>query len=187
MNYIEKKINGEEGFSYIDVMIAVVICMIGVLAMTGALVTNLIRSHSMENQAVAKQLATSALESVFSARDIARVGGLEGWDSVGNVGSNVVAGVPRGVFMTGWRPVRVKSGADGVTGTVDDACNAPANCLGNANNPILQKFERQITVTDINDTNFSSIKKRRITIEVRYKLQNIYVQEAISSIIADYR
>jgi hypothetical protein len=141
----------------------------------------------MENQAVAKQLATSALESIFSARDIAKVGGIEGWDSIGNVGSNVVNGTPKGVFMTGWRPVRAKSGADGVTGTVDDACNAPGICAGDANNPLLSKFERQITVTDISDSNFSSIKKRRITVAVRYKLQNIYLQESISSIIADYR
>jgi Tfp pilus assembly protein PilV len=187
MNRKVIKKNSESGFSYIDVMIAIVICMTGVLAMTGALTANLIRSHNMGNQAAAKQLATSALESIFSARDIARAGGLEGWDSVGNVGSNVVDGTPRGIFMTDWRPVRTNGGADGVIGTADDACSGTGDCAGNANNPVQLKFERKITITDINNSAFTRIRKRRIDVEVRYKLQNTYYQETLSSIVADYR
>jgi type II secretory pathway pseudopilin PulG len=187
MNRKVNKKNSESGFSYIDVMIAIVICMVGVLAMTGALTANLVRSHNMGNQTAAKQLAASALESIFSARDIAVTGGLEGWDSVGNVGSNIVDGIPKGIFMTGWRPVRTNGGADGVIGTIDDSCNAPGNCAGNANNPVQLKFERKITITDIDNPDFTRIRKRRIDVEVRYKLQNAYYQEKLSSIVADYR
>lgn len=187
MNRKVKKTKSENGFTYIDVMIAIVICMVGVLAMTGALTANLVRSHNMGNQAVSKQLATSTLESIFSARDIARAGGLEGWDSVGNVGSNIVDGTPKGIFLTGWRPVRTNGGADGVIGTADDACDAPGDCAGNTNNPIQPKYERKITITDISNASFSRIRKRRVDVEVRYKLQSTYFQEKLSSIIADYR
>jgi type II secretory pathway pseudopilin PulG len=187
MNRKVNKITGESGFTYIDVMIAIVICMVGVLAMTGALTANLIRSHNMGDQATAKQLATSTLESIFSARDIARVGGLEGWDSIGNVGNNVVNEVPRGIFVNDWRPVRANGGADGVIGTADDACTGSGTCSGNANNPIQIKFERRIVITDIDVAAFTRIRKRRIDVEVRYKLRNTYFQEKLSTIIADYR
>jgi type II secretory pathway pseudopilin PulG len=194
MNRKVNKRNNESGFTYIDVMIAVVICMVGVLAMTGALTANLIRSHNMGNQAVAKQLATSALESIFAARDIARADAVEswsavgeGWDLVGNVGSNIIDGTPKGIFMTGWRPVRNNGGADGVIGTIDDACDGPGDCAGNTSNPIQPRYERKITITDINSSDFTRIRKRRIDVEVRYKLQNTYFQEKLSSIVADYR
>jgi Tfp pilus assembly protein PilV len=188
-NMIRKfnKTNCENGFTYIDVMIAIVICMVGVLAMTAALTTNLVRSHNMGNQAVAKQLATSAIESIFSAREIARSGAIEGWDSIGNVGTNPVNGTPKGIFMVDWRPVRANGGADGVIGTIDDACDAPGDCGANANNPVQLRFERKITITDINNSAFTTIRKRRVDVEVRYKLQNTYFQEKLSTIIADYR
>jgi Tfp pilus assembly protein PilV len=187
MKFKKIKITAENGFSYIDVMIALVICMVGVLAMSSALAANLIRLRTMENQVSAKQYANSAIESIFVARDIAKTGSVEGWDSVGNVGSNMVNGIPKGIFMTGWRPVREKSGADGVIGTTDDACDAPGICAGDANNPIVSGLERRITITDINSSSFNTIRKRRIDVDVRYKLQSAYFQETLSSIIADYR
>lgn len=118
----------EAGFSYIDAIIAIVILMVGILGATGALTANLLRSYESEKQIIAKQLALSTIESIFSARDISRKGSIEGWDSIGNVGQNVVNGVSKGVFLTDWRPVREDIGSDGVAGTADDACDAGASC-----------------------------------------------------------
>src|SRR4051812_17132179 len=55
----------ESGFSYIDVMIALVILMVGILASAAALTANLVRSFETEKQVVAKQIALSTIESIF--------------------------------------------------------------------------------------------------------------------------
>lgn len=188
--------NGEEGFSLFDVIIAIMICSIGILAMTGALTANLIRANGMTKQIIAKQIAGSTLESVFSAREVRNTnvglgGSLEGWNVVGNVGSNPdVNGVAQGVFLTGWRPVRENNGRDGVAGTADDACAAAIPlCPGEtAANPVISGgIERQIVITDINDPLISGIHKRRIDIFVRHKVSNLTFNETISSLIADYQ
>ena len=77
----------EKGFSYIDTMIGLVILLVGILALAAAVTTSVIRSREGEQQLIAKQLANSTLESIFSARDI-RLNDVDGWNSIGNVGSN---------------------------------------------------------------------------------------------------
>ena len=62
------------GFSYIDVMIAIVIMMVGILAMVGALSANIVRSVESEKRTMAKQLALSTIESIVSAKEIERPG-----------------------------------------------------------------------------------------------------------------
>ena len=192
---------GQNGFSYIDVMIGIVILMVGILASAGALTANLVRSHETEKQVIAKQIALSTIESIFSARDIARVGGVEGWNSVGNEGSNPVAGVNRGIFMTGWRPIREDHGWDGVTGTIDDACDAGGPCVvprivnnvtitTTNDSPVLDGFERQIVIRDLQDPDRPSpphnIARRRIDVSVRYNVNRLQRQQTISTIIANY-
>jgi Tfp pilus assembly protein PilV len=181
--------NEQGGFSYIDVIIAILVTSIGILAMTGALTANLIRAHGMTNQVMAKQMATSTLESVFAARDIAKTGALEGWDAVGNVGSNIVDGTPKGIFATDWTPIREKTGPDGVFGTADDACASGSTCPGaSTTNQIIQGYERRIVITDIPDTTFgTTIRKRRVEVTIRYKVSGLVFEESLASNIADYR
>lgn len=184
----------ERGFSYIDVMIALVILMGGILGASGALTANLLRSFESEKQIVAKQLALSTIESIFSARDIGRSGAVEGWDSVGNVGSNVVDGVSKGVFMTGFRPVREDIGWDGVAGTVDDACDAPGSCqvAGRTTNTsaVVAGFERKIVITDLQDPERPSpphaIARRRVDVTIRYYVNKLQREQTVSTIIANY-
>ena len=182
-----------KGFSYVDVMIGLVILMVGILGATQALTANLLRSYESEKQIVAKQLALSTIESVFSAREIANPGSVEGWDSVGNVGSNLVAGVPKGVFMTGFRPVREDIGADGVAGTADDACDAPGNCQVNSitnSSAVTPNFQRQIVITDLQDSERPSpphaIARRRIDVTIRYFVNSLQRDQTISTIITNY-
>jgi type II secretory pathway pseudopilin PulG len=79
--------NNEGGFSYIDVMIGVVILLVGIAALVSAITASVLRSHETKQQLVAKQIASSTLESIFSARDVGMPGGIDGWLKVGNVGS----------------------------------------------------------------------------------------------------
>ena len=117
----------EQGFSYIDVMIAIVILMVGVLAMLSALTANLIRSYESEKRIVAKQLALSSLESIMSGKEISRTDVIPSFDALRNVGSPTVNGVD-GIFLTGFNPIRDDEGIDGIAGTADDACAQGGPC-----------------------------------------------------------
>ena len=185
---------GEAGFSYIDVLIALVILMIGLLASTAALTANLVRSYESEKQVIAKQLALSSVESIFSARDIGRPGAVAGWDSIGNVGTNEVEGVPRGIFLNDYCPIRADLGWDGVAGTADDACPAGAGCAVTDrpvnNSEVLPGFERKIEITDLEDpdrpTPAYTIKRRRIDVTVRYWVNQLRREQTISTVITNY-
>lgn len=189
------KKDNERGFSYIDVMIALVILMVGILASAAALTANLVRSYETEKQVIAKQTALSTIESIFSARDIARTGAISGWDSIGNVGSNPdSSGTPQGVFLTEFRPIRENLGWDGVAGTADDACAAGAACqvAGRPDNTseVLNGFERRIVITDLQDSERPTpphpISRRRIDVTVRYWVNQLRREQTVSTIIANY-
>ena len=189
-----QKIN-ERGFSYIDVMIALVILMVGILASTAALTANLVRSYETEKQVIAKQIALSSIESIFSARDIARPGAISGWESIGNIGSNPDSGgTPRGVFLSDFRPIRVNLGWDGVAGTIDDACaeGAPCQVSGRPDNTseVINGYERRIVITDLQDSDRPTpphpISRRRIDVTVRYWVNQLRREQTVSTIIANY-
>ncbi len=185
---------GQEGFSYIDVMIAIVIMMVGVLAMVGALAANLIRSMESERRIMAKQIALSTIESITSAKDIQRPGVVDGWDSLRNVMGSVPVGEINGIFVTGYNPVRVDSGWDGVAGTVDDACSGSGPCVvsGRPNNTsaLMMGFQREIVITDVADPERPSppnpITRRRIDVNIKYFVNQATRNETASTIITNY-
>lgn len=185
--------NRQAGFSYIEVMIALVILLIGILGMAEALSANLIRSYDSEKRIGAKQTALSTIESIISARDIARIGAVAGWDTVGNVGANPVNGVNQGIFLTGFNPIREDLGWDGVAGTADDACAGTGACgTGTTTNAsrVIDGFERQIVITDLEDpdrpTPAYAVSRRRIDVTVRYNFHQITRDEVISTIVTNY-
>lgn len=192
MNNCQRKSRqSENGFSYIDVMIAVIILMIGVIALAATLTANLVRSFETEKQIIAKQTAVSTIESIMSARDIRRDGVIEGWATV----ANVDPGNPNssGIFLNGWTPIREDLGLDGVAGTADDACPANSFCDGNGNqntSPELPGFQRQIVITDVNDperpTPPNRIMRKRIDITIRYNINQVTRQQVVSTMLTDY-
>lgn len=185
---------GQQGFSYIDVMIAIVIMMVGVLAMVGALAANMVRSIESERRIMAKQIALSTIESITSAKDIRRAGVVDGWDSLRNVMTSVPVGEINGIFVTGFNPVRIDSGWDGVAGTVDDACSGPDPCIvtGRPSNTsaLMQGFQREIVITDVADAERPSppnrITRRRIDVNMKYFVNQATRYETASTIITNY-
>lgn len=185
----------ENGFSYIDVMIGIVILLVGVAAMASTLTANLVRSLDTEKRMIAKQTAVSTIESIISARDIERPVplsyGIKGWDSVGNVGTNPVGGVNQGIFLNGWCPIRQDLGLDGVAGTDDDACPSNTICTANGEPPndssTLKGYERQIVITDVPDPERPDVvARRRIDVTVRFFSNQILRQEVVSTIVTNY-
>jgi len=189
-----KQYPSENGFSYIDVMIAIVIMLVGVLALASALASNMIRSYETDKRIVAKQLALSSIESIITARNIQRQGTVEGWKSIGNIGNNVDNGVPKGIFVNGWAPIREELGWDGIAGTADDACGSGAACNVPGrpanNSPEMKGFEREIIVTDVQDserpTPPNPITRRRIDVKIKYYTKGISREQTVSTMLTDY-
>ncbi len=179
------KLSSEKGFSYIDVMIALVILMIGVLAMLAAVSWSLVQANGHEQQVQAKQIATSTMESIMSVKetDPLRLG----WPAVGNVGSNPdpASGVNQGIFVTGFQPVRVDAGADQVIGTADDSGTT------------VSQMQRRIIITDICDPDRPSpvicspagtlpVRMRAVEVTVRYNIGGLQRDETIRTVLTDY-
>lgn len=177
------KRSSESGFSYIDVMIALVILLVGILALLAAISGSVLQTRGQEQQLLAKQYATSAMESIMSVKetDAARLG----WDAIGNVGSNPDDnGVNQGIFLVGAQPVYPDPGADEVIGTADDT-----------GTPI-QGLQRQITITDVCDPDrpspgcsppgTSKIRIRMVAVTVTYNVGAIQRQEVLRTVLTDY-
>lgn len=56
----------ESGFSYVDVMIAMTILLIGILTLAAALTAAFVQTTAGENQLRGKAIATSTLENVMA-------------------------------------------------------------------------------------------------------------------------
>jgi len=175
--------SSEAGFSYIDVIMAVMILMVGILALLAAISGSVVQARSHEQQLLSKQVATSLMESIMSVKetDPTRLG----WDAVGNVGSNLDSnGVAHGVFVTGFQPAYSDPGPDEVLGTADDTGTPVAG------------LTRQVTITDICDPDRPSyncnpagsfaVKFRSITVSVRYFDGGLQRQENVTTVLSDY-
>ncbi|MGE3468183.1 MAG: hypothetical protein AB7J13_14795 [Pyrinomonadaceae bacterium] len=172
----------EAGFSYIDVMIALVILMVGILALMSGLSGAVLQAKGQEQQMVAKQVASSTLESIMSVKetDPERLG----WPAVGNVGSNTENGVPQGIFVVGMQPVFPNAGADEIIGTADDS-GTP-----------LRAMQRQIIITDQCDPErpsyncptpgLSAVRIRSVQVIVRYFVGALPREEQLTTVMTDY-
>jgi type II secretory pathway pseudopilin PulG len=184
----------ESGFSYVDVMIALVIMLIGVLSMVGALSANIVRSLESEKRTMAKQLALSTIESIVSAKDIERPGVVDGWESLRNVQTGLPTGEINGIFLTGFNPVRTDVGSDGVAGTADDACSGSGSCTVSGEpantSPLMKGFQRQIVITDVDDPERphppNPITRRRIDVTIKYFVNQATRTELTSTLITNY-
>ena len=191
---MKKPCNFDKGFSYIDVMIAIFILMVGILAMVSAITANLMRTYETEKRVIAKQTALSTIESIISAKEIARPGVIEGWQSIGNEGTNPVNGVPKGIFLNGWLPIREDLGWDGVAGTIDDACPSGGACNVSGrpvnNSPELPGYSRQIIIEDVPDPERPSppnaVTRRKITVNINYQLNQAIRELSVSTIVTNY-
>lgn len=187
------KHNSESGFSYIEVMIALVILLIGVLGLLSGITASIVQTRSQEQQLLAKQVTTSTMESIMSVKESVRetVANFIGWGAVGNVGTNPhpITGVNQGVFLTGFRPVTTNPGPDEIVGTADDT-----------GTPI-PGMVRQIVITDLCDPDRPSpapvcvspqptgsfpVRFRSVQITVRYQAGAIMQQEVLNTVLTDY-
>lgn len=188
----------EAGFSYVDTMIGLTVMLVGLLGLAGTIGVTVMRSRQQEQQLMAKQYATSIMESVISARDIKSANYAnnnnatpveDGWDFIGHVDTNIVDGTARGIFVVGEKPLSVGAGADQVIGTADDITSAA------------QGMTQEVIITDVCDPDRPSsgctpsgtnpVMMRNITIKVRYpnnpaNAGNVKLTETVSTILSKY-
>ncbi len=174
----------EAGFSYVDVMIAIVILSVGILALMSGIAGAVMQSKGQETQLLAKQVASSTMESIMSLKetDPSRLG----WKAVGNVNTNwdESAGVYRGIFVTGEQNVLEDAGADQVIGTADDT------------GATIPGMTREIVITDQCDPDRPSpncatpgswpVRVRTVEVTIRYTVGGVRRQERLTTVLTDY-
>ena len=101
------------GYSLIEVLVAMALVLVGVLGLEGAMAFGVRRLTASQDQLVAGQRASEAIESVFKARD----NRILTWAQIRNVQG--VSGTDGGVFIDGPQSVR-DAGPDGLVNTADD-------------------------------------------------------------------
>ncbi len=181
--------NNEKGFTYFEVVVAILVMTIGVLALLSAISIGVLRAREAEQRNYARQFTAAALESVFATRDLQQVNrNLSALRDFGPAVANNTPGTPQGVFLTGFNPIREDSGRDRIEGTADDACPSGSNCVVGGYTNSSQEiggFDRQIIITDIVDPLTTVIRRKRITVNVRYTAGQTQRVETVSTIIAD--
>jgi type II secretory pathway pseudopilin PulG len=176
------KSNNQSGFSYIDVMCAIVILMVGILAQVSAMSFSILRQREAELQSVARQITSSTIESIFAARDLGNTDGINDFHAI-----NTTDVSSAGRFVPGWFPVREDSGADGILGTADDTCLGASCTVGTYTNtsPIREGFERKIEITDIVEPGKTVVTKKRIEVKVRFFVGQLQREQTLATLIAD--
>jgi len=161
-----KSSKSEAGFTLVEAVIAILVVTIGLIGTAAAITYALEFGSISRNVTSAKSVIIATIEEVETLRNARQLD----FKQVANVGGVNNTNVENlfGGFSTGFQPVSLEPGADGVNGTDDDLIDAGAD--GNFgtpddfNNPALVRagYERQITITSLSD----SLKK--VEIKIRY-------------------
>jgi type IV pilus modification protein PilV len=103
----------EKGFTLIEVMVAMVVLVFGVLSLVSVVTRGLRASYQTQIQYIAQQKAQEAMESIFTARDTRLVTSAQ----INNVSNG-------GIFKDNAQSL-CAPGPDGLFGTSDDDCTNP--------------------------------------------------------------
>lgn len=111
-----KKPSLEKGFSLLEVMIAIVVMTVGLLAVMASFAVATTATASAQEDLIARHKALDIMESIYTARNSQQLP----FSSINNTTAN-----PPGIFVPGALPL-LCAGPDGIVGTADDvACNSP--------------------------------------------------------------
>jgi prepilin-type N-terminal cleavage/methylation domain-containing protein len=117
-----RKRQAERGFSLLEVMVAMIVMTIGLLAVILSLATAINATEWAQEDLIARHKALDAMESIYTARNSQQLP----FASIQNVANG-------GIFVAGAQPLKC-AGPDGIVGTADDTnCTAPdtgAACPG---------------------------------------------------------
>ena len=171
----------EAGFSLLETMVALGVLATGLLGLAGVFTIGLTSLTAAGPDIIAREKATEAIESVYTARDTRTVT----WAAIRNVKGST--GSDGGVFLDGEKPLRT-SGKDGLINTTDDGevearmAPGPDGALGTGDDiaqPLAQ-FTREVQIRDV-DTNL-----RRIRVVIRYMAGSAKREYVLETLISSF-
>ena len=153
------------GFSLIEVMFAVVILSVGLMALLAVFAQAVSASRFSRDDLTAKQKAREALESVYAARNDASIA----FSDIQNIANG-------GIFNDGFQALYLP-GANGIVGTAQDTKTLDSTVLPGPDGKVgtgdditvpLVNCQRQILITNITNADGSTNPDlRRIAVTVR--------------------
>jgi type II secretory pathway pseudopilin PulG len=154
----------ELGLTLLEVVISMMILMVGLLAVAGAVVYSVNASNMSRNVTDAKQIIVSTLEQMENLRNT----GVLTFAQIANTGAvdNTGAAHNFAGFPTGFQPVSIQPGPDGIFGTADDLVDpGPDGVYGTGddftNNALARTgYTRQIVISSLSD----NLKKIQVTL-----------------------
>jgi prepilin-type N-terminal cleavage/methylation domain-containing protein len=173
----------QSGFSLIETMFAMVLLAVGMLATLASLGYAIGANQTSQEDMLARQLASEAMESIFNARNTSQLG----FAAINNTTAS-----PPGVFLAGPQSPKC-AGPDGILDTADDvACttaagvvcpNAGIECLtepgpdgimGTADDVVisLENFTRTIAITPLLENGTTVPTLVLVTITINYTVPN---------------
>lgn len=187
----------ERGFTLLEVMVAIVVMTVGLLALIASFAAAITATRSSQEQLIARQKALEALESIYTARNSNEVG----FAAINNLPAP-------GIFSVGPQVLNA-AGADGILGTADDVpfpangvCPAGPECvvlpgrdgiLGTADDvPMsLSTFTRQIQINTVfqADGVTPNPNLRQAVVTVNYTVPGTTLQRSytVSALISSFR
>ena len=160
------QLDSESGITILEMVIAMIILTVGLLGLAASIGYAVTVSNRGRNLTNTKLLAVSLLEQMETLRNTEQLtfGQIANAGAVDNTGATWnFAGFP-----TGYNPISVNPGPDGIFGTDDDMINpGPDNTYGTGDDftdPTwgIAGYSREIVITNLN-TNL-----KRIQVTVRY-------------------
>ncbi len=180
---------GQQGFTLLEVIISMAVLTIGLVGMLASFAVALGSTQSVQFDTIARQKATEALESIFTARQTTQLT----WDNIQNV-----SGGTTGIFVTGMNTL-TDPGPDGLDGTADDVTAANIIVPGNTGTTQgsnaststinLGNFKRQIQISNVTNSDGSVNQGlRQVTVTVQYPTANGKIRSyAVQALISQYR
>ena len=179
-----RRLDCADGFSLIEVMVAMMVLSIALLSLVAVFTMSLQRMRASTPMLIAREKAREAIESVHAARDT----GEFAWNTILNTADG-------GVFLNGAQAVRTP-GVDGLVNTADDGAietiNKPGRdgILGTADDEVvtLTDFTRQVAITPLNFDGTTTLNPnlRQITVTVRYRVDGAWRTYTLVSYISSY-
>ena len=158
--------NSEDGVTILEMVVALLILTIGLMGLAASIGYAMTVSNKGRNLTNTKLLVVSLLEQMETLRNTEQLT----YAQIANVGGvdNIGAIKPFSGFPSGFQPISINPGPDGIWGTNDDLINpGPDNTYGTSDDFTdpswgLDGFSREISITNLNPN------LKRIQVTVRY-------------------
>ena len=159
-----KNLNSELGVTILEMVVAMLVLTVGLLGLAASIGYAVNVSNKGRNITNTKLLVVSCLEQMETLRNTQQLT----FAQIANVGDPGLGTGNFGGFPTGFQPVSINPGPDGIFGTADDLINAgPDNTYGTVDDFTdytwaVAGLQRRIVITSL------STNLKRIEVTVRY-------------------